>query len=124
MVQPQILRKIFFDEKGERKMIKNILQALVFGLAAVLLGVQTDVTVSVVLMVVGTIAAAFESSRFLSATEVGISTIAIIFAMKGWWLASLIVLAVLVIENLAFIFAPLRLRLMQLDRQIGQAGEG
>ncbi len=96
-------------------MIKNILQAVVYGFAAVLIGMMPNVTLAVIFLIVGAIVAAFESSRFLSATEVGLTSIAIVFAMKGWWIASIVLLVILTAENLAFVFAPVRLLLMQLD---------
>lgn len=108
-------------------MLKNVLQSILYGVGAILIGMSANVIFPVCILVVGAVVAAFESSRFLSATEVGLTSIAIVLAMSGQWVASIVFLAVLVAENLAFVFAPLRLRLMQLDdrdRRMGQTGEG
>jgi len=108
-------------------MIKNIAQSIIYGLAAVLIGMTPNTTFPVILLVIGAVVAAFESSRFLSATEVGLTTIAIICAIRGWWVVSIVLLVVLVAENLAFVLAPIRLRLMQMDQKqssVHEMGEG
>lgn len=106
-------------------MIKNIAQSIIYGLAAVLIGMTPDTTFPVILLVIGAVVAAFESSRFLSATEVGLTTIALVCAMRGLWIISIILLVILIIENLAFVFGPIRQRLMELDqRQSCEMGEG
>ena len=104
-------------------MIKNIVQSVLYGIAAMLLGLMSDVTIAVIFLIVGAIAAAFERSRFLSATEVGLTSIALFCAMKGWWIVSIILLAILIIENLAFVFAPIRQKLMQMDQRQPQSHE-
>ena len=91
------------------------MQTVIYVVAAFLIGLNPDVTLAVIFLIVGAIAAAFERSRFLSAFEVGLTCTAIFCAMRGWWIVSIILLAMLIIENMAFVFGQFRSKLMELD---------
>ena len=98
-------------------MIKNIAQTIMYAVAIALLAMTTNLTLVVVFLIIAAILAAFESSRYLSAFEVGVTCIALACAMKGWWIAAIVFLAMVIIENLSFAFAQLRQKLIQLDQK-------
>jgi hypothetical protein len=100
-------------------MFKNLVQAILCGVGMYFIGTSDNVELAAYLMVIVAVVAAFESSRFLSATEVGITTLGIVFVMKGWWIAAMVLLAILIAENLAFVLAPVKLWLMKVDERGG-----
>jgi hypothetical protein len=100
---------------------KNVTQAAGYTLSAVVLGTSGDIAVVLMILVIASVLAAFESSKFLSAVEVLLTSIVIIMVLKGLWLQSLLLCAFLGVENVAFLIAPVRGWLEQLDKNGGGA---